>query len=177
MAYSSCITGQACASRCRDGQRPSLRRLEFGHVLPYLSESSLQHHAGRVEVAVQGPPAAPAVEGADAERDLVEHPAETALLGRVRRRDPDHELPRSSGFVFREAPKLTPTGVCDGLGEGVVPEPARCLDHPRQPLHLLAIRIETEPESRLHALARRHPLKAPQAFIPGLKHLGFLPRR
>src|SRR5206468_11758411 len=39
------------------------------------------------------------------------------------------------------------------VGEGVVPEPPRCLHHPEKPALLLVVRVQTESEcSLLHAL-------------------------
>src|SRR5438876_607117 len=99
-----------------------LHRLEFGHVLPYLSESSLQHYPGRVEVPVQHLLATSALKGADAERDLIQRPTEAALLRRVLRRYPDHELGGAGRLVLYEASKLTPTGIGDRLCECVVPD-------------------------------------------------------
>ncbi len=90
--------------------------------MPYLSESSLQHYPGRVEVAVKPLVATSAVKGAYDKRDLVQCPTEKTLLRRIRGENLDNELTRSLGFVLREASKLTPTCVRDGLCECVVPD-------------------------------------------------------
>ena len=63
MACSSCLLDLACDPGRPGRQRPSLHRLEFGHVLPYLSNRSLQHDTCRVHVAVQRPSTAGASGG------------------------------------------------------------------------------------------------------------------
>jgi len=93
----------------------------LGRVLPYLSESSLQHYRGGVEDAVQHLFAISASKRAEAERDLIQRPTEAAFLRRVRGENLDYELPRSCPFVFREPAKLAPTGISDGLRQDVVP--------------------------------------------------------
>jgi len=66
-----------------------LRRLEFGHVVPYLSDSSqtcndgqtaLQHDLGRLDVAVQQCMAATAFELPDVQSNLIKRSTAMALL-------------------------------------------------------------------------------------------------
>ncbi len=112
-AYSSCFNDGARVSGCLATCWPHLHRLEFGHVLPYLSDRSLQHNPCSVDVAVESPSTTPTHELPRSEGNFVESAAVEALLGGVRWLDPDHELSDFRCLVLGEPHELAPPRIQD----------------------------------------------------------------